>query len=347
MDIAEKIRTIITNTQGRNTMKKSIALWGALVLVGLMLGGCKKDNGTGPDDTTPAGVTDEQSALKYMAATDPFVQNEEETFSDRAVEAQDYGTFGKIDASIIPVRYGRFINNVERTETITMLPGDTVSIVNVQKTIHGTFIILAKLQASDTTFTLIQKPFIDHASRNMIFRRISRDGGLMTRWIPVATSLVEGATTPPADPGFKKIALTKLQFFSPKDTITVTDPDTTYLRYDWNRWMGRKRMVPELRGGDRFSLQATVVSASPDTDLVLLRFGAAGTWRKRLHLILISQTDNGDGTFTRVYQTPPFMYVHFHTGFFHMGVDAVTRGTVLDDQEAYSASWWGVPYRVF
>ena len=40
-------------------------------------------------------------------------------------------------------------------------------------------------------------------------------------------------------------------------------------------------------------------------------------------------------------------YVHFHRGFFHMGIDAITRATLMDDVAPYSVSWWGIPYRVF
>jgi len=56
-------------------------------------------------------------------------------------------------------------------------------------------------------------------------------------------------------------------------------------------------------------------------------------------------TTHSDGTYTRVYQGT--WYAHFYTGYFNVGVDAVTRGTLYDDTLPYSASWWGVPYRVY
>jgi hypothetical protein len=40
-------------------------------------------------------------------------------------------------------------------------------------------------------------------------------------------------------------------------------------------------------------------------------------------------------------------YIHFHRGFFHLGLDAITRATLMDDSAPYSVSWWGIPYRVF
>ncbi len=98
--------------------------------------------------------------------------------------------------------------------------------------------------------------------------------------------------------------------------------------------------------GASFLLRATVVSASSDTDFVAFRPGVPGLFVKRTLMKLVSEVDNGDGTFTRIYETSPLTVMHRHPGFFHMGVDAVTRGTVMDDQEPYSASWWGIPYHV-
>jgi hypothetical protein len=140
------------------------------------------------------------------------------------------------------------------------------------------------------------------------------------------------------------------------DTITVTDPNSYYLRFRWVRPFSGgpndgppfdrgRRDVPEVNGGDRVILQATLVSASPDADLVALRYGFGPNHRKRVRMELISEIDNGDGTFTRAFQIA--YLVHFHPGFFHAGVDAVTRATLFDDVAPYSVSWWGIPYRVF
>ena len=69
---------------------------------------------------------------------------------------------------------------------------------------------------------------------------------------------------------------------------------------------------------------------------------------KRFPMTMVEEVNNG-GVYTRVYETtrkrPVFM--HFHRGWFTMGIDAVTHETLFDDQAPYSASWWGVPYRVF
>ena len=103
--------------------------------------------------------------------------------------------------------------------------------------------------------------------------------------------------------------------------------------------------VPELLEGQQLSMRVTVLSASADTDLVALRFGFDLFHKRRARMNIVSEQDNGDGTFTRVYErmwtVPPVR------GFFHAAVDAMTHGTIFDDTEPYSVSWWGVPYRVF
>ena len=328
-------------------MKKSlVVLWTALALAGLLITGCKKNDGTGPDaNQAPPGVTNEQNAMQYYASNDGFVQNDEQTFDDKEIDPIDYGTFGKIDAAITPLRFGRFITSVTRTVNITVMPGDSIAIAHVHKDIIGTFKIKALNTNNDTV--IIQKPFNDQSDRNVVFKRISSTDHFWARWIPVATSLVDGGTVAPNN----LINLTKLQLFLPSgDTITVTDPLNYYLRFAWesrfNRfWKG----VPILLAGQPIKLQATVVSSSPDTDIVALRYGFDFFHKRRARMVLVSEVNNGDGTYTRVYETSRTspLYVHFHRGFFHMGVDAATKATLYDDTAPYAVSWWGIPYRVF
>jgi hypothetical protein len=323
-------------------MKKTLAMvWAAALLTGLFVAGCTKDQG--PDEQAPSGVgSNEQSAMKYYAANDDFVGNDEATFADKDVEPADYGTFGKIDAAIIPLRFGRFIDSVSTNVTVEVQPGDSLAIAHIAKAITGTFKIKAINGTGDTV--LIQKRFVDNSNRNVIFKRIGREvRRFWVNWIPVATSLVAGATAQTATP----IAVTKLELLLANgDTITVTDPTSYYLRYRWRPLFGGGRKdVPELLGGQRLVLQATVLSPSADTDFVALRFGANALQRKRQRMTLVSQVNNPNGTYTRVFQIAFFM--HFHPGFFNAGVDAMTRATIYDDVAPYSVSWWGIPYRVF
>jgi hypothetical protein len=314
---------------------------GMLALGGLFIAGCTKHEG-GPVDGSSANLN-QMAQIQAQALADPFVQSDQTTFADQSLQPTDYGSLGKVDAPVTPLRWARFVSGVTRTVTTTILPGDTMAVAHIEKTITGTFRIKGTEGNVDT---IISKPFTDKAVRNLLMRKVNLLDTAV--WRPSATSLVDGGTNPP--PANNQITITQVQVFTPTDTVTITDPIAYYLRYRWLPFhSGEKKDCPEFKGGDKVIIQATVVSASADTDLVALRygfgFGYALAPGRRQHMTLISQTQNGDGTFTRVYQATWFS--HFFTGFFNAGVDAVTRGTLYDDSLPYSASWWGIPYRVY
>lgn len=322
--------------------KKLFASWILFAVMGLLAAGCNKDNGSGPvDEQPPDGVTDEISAMKYFVLNDEFVANDEETMNDHDLQPTDYGDVGKVQADITPLRWGRFITQVTRTVTDTVQPGDSVTVVHVHKDITGLLKIMAIDINGDTV--LIEKPFVDQSDRNVIFKRIARDPRRFWRnWLPVATSLVDGGSTN------NLIDITRLQLFTGDgDSLTITDPLAFYLRYRWRHMFVRtaERDIPELSGGETVTIQATVLSTSPDTDIVALRFGCDRLYRWRARMNLVSEIDNGNGTYTRVYEKT--WDAHVHAGYFHAVVVALTKATLFDDAAPYSANWWGVPYRVF
>ncbi len=323
-------------------MKKSFALlWTIAVTVGLLVTGCNK-TANGPEEGgAPAGVTDEQSAMKTAAENDEFVKNDELTFADQAITSTDYAyVAGQIQASITPIRWGRFITSVTRQTTVTIQPGDTIAIVRVHKTINGTLKIRAITLLGDTV--LVEKPFSDESDRNVMFKRVRRGAErFWLNWIPVATSLVDGGT-PNGQIDIKSIELTTRG----GTTITITDPLRYFLRYRWLRLPHGDRDMLEFNGTDTVRVKVTLESASADTDLVALRFGANSLHRNRARMVLTSQTIGGTLGFVKTYEQK--FFVHNRPGYFHAGVEAMTKATLYDDNlSAYSVSWWGVPYRVY
>jgi hypothetical protein len=332
-------------------MKKNREMWtlASLALAGLLIAGCS-DNQVEPldSDAAPVGVTTEDEAIKYYAANDEFVVNEDETFADREVTPADAGSFGKIDAAVTPLRFGRFITSITRTVETTVEPGDSVAIAHVTKDITGVFKILAVTAANETV--LVEKPFNDISERNVVFKRVARNAVRFWRnWLPVASSLVQGGTVPPNN----LITITKLELIGPNGTVEITDPQDYYLLYGWVRMHQvraalQKGEVPQYTGGQEIQIRVTLESTSPDTDLVAVRYGFLGLHWKRFPMTMTSEVENG-GVYTRVYETTRTrpVYMHFHRGWFNMGIDAVTHETLYDDSAPYSASWWGIPYRVF
>jgi hypothetical protein len=312
---------------------------GPLLVAALLVAGCHKNDLAGPEST---GSASDVAAIKAAVTSDPFVQNDEVTFADQDMQPMDYGTFGKIDAALTPLRWGRFITGFTVNVVTTVDPGDTTATATVQKTFTGTLKIKGIAGTGDTV--VISKDFTDASTRNVLLRKVGRDT-TFARWVPVASSLIVGGTSP--QPVGAGIAITQVQLFVPGvDTLTVSDPTNFYLRYKWLSWYhGGRKDCPSLGGGEPLKINVTAVSASADTDIVALRYGFDFFGhRRRQHMTLVSQVDNGNGTFTRVFESN--WYMHFNRGFFTVGVDALTRGTLFDDAAPYSVSWWGLPYRV-
>ena len=185
---------------GEETMKRSLTiLWMASLLISLALVGCKKDEvtGTSSEDQAPAGVgANEQSAMKYYALNDEFVNNDVATFTDNTIAPTDYDeTLHKTDVAITPLKWGRFVTSVTRTVTVATQPGDTIAIARVDRVINGVLKIRALSGTGDTS--TITKSFQDTSAKYVVFKRVAR---LATRywlnWKPIATSLVSGGTGP-------------------------------------------------------------------------------------------------------------------------------------------------------
>ncbi len=306
--------------------------------------GCA-DNSLEPNDGVPPGwVTDETEAMKYYATADEFVTNEDQAFSDEALEPLGLDA---ADGAIIPVSWGRFVEEVTVTTTLMVQAGDSLATVQVDKDINGVFRILAKRSEDDSTTFLVEKPFADHSVRNVVFRRVGRETNrFWLNWAPVSTSLVAGKTVTP--PVGQDVSLTELQLVKPNgETITITDPTETYLRYRWRnmRHNGARSDVPEMSTGETFTVRATVTSTSSDADQAILRYGVSPSTKRRVQMPMLSETDNGDGTFTRVYEVAGDVF--HHPGFFHAGVVVMSNKTLNDDDmTSYSVNWWGMPYRV-
>ena len=86
-------------------MKKSFgAMMLMVALAGMLVVGCKKDDGTGPSDQAPAGVSNELQAMTYYSSNDAFVVNDEQTIADQNVRSHTFHfvTPGDTDTLKIP-----------------------------------------------------------------------------------------------------------------------------------------------------------------------------------------------------------------------------------------------------
>ncbi|MEE9288654.1 MAG: hypothetical protein V3U69_03585 [Bacteroidota bacterium] len=301
-------------------------------LAALVMIGCDDQDS---EIITPVFDT-EEDYFRSVISNDPFFASEEATLNDGAALPPDYNdSMGKINTEIFPLRFGRLIESINRNVEFERFD-DTLVVATVTMTITGQFLIAAAY--SDTSAvpdTLIEKPFTSTALRKIKFFRIGRFREHHRNWVFKAISLVEGGT----DSDEIQIKELKLEFPS-GNSIVVTSPTDFFLYFDLPFFP-----IPIFRPDSEVRLRVTLTSDSPETDMVVLRYGAGrtGLRRHRIRLKLVSETQVGD-SYERVYELT--WNIHFHLGKFNAHVDAVTHGTLFDDTAPVSTSFWGVPYIV-
>jgi len=300
-------------------MRNSRFLVLALLLTSLPLVGCSKKNPTSPLAGT-AG--DPSQVLSTLAAAPSAV---EDGLADAPTVASFDGTTGML-AAIQPLRFWRHITHVERTFDVVF--NDTVTAtVTIHKTLTGTFNILVSptalgnMVSADSALTVVQKPLEDHWTRLVLLKKVAKDDDdegdddAVTHhgdsgWRVAATSGVDvksaGVTT--------QIMSVRVQS-GPIDT-TITDP----LAF---------RMLRKVL---HFSPDTTVtvtVTTSRNNDIVVFQRGER---RTRL-------TNNGDNTYSGTWRTG-----YFFRGLSHFGVNALSNGTLFDDQAPYDSEQWLFPF---
>jgi len=239
------------------------------------------------------------------------------------------GTTGAL-AAVNPLHFWRVITSVERRFEFAFADSDstgrpTTAIVTVHKSLAGRFNILTGVPggdgtALDSSLSVIHKPLADRWVRRVLLKRLPASDPAGRAWRVVATSGVRvtsrDATT--------KIASLRVQTAG-VDT-TVTDPlHFFYLR-----------RILKLEPGTVVTL--TLTTLKNDDVVVMCRFGH----RFRFH-------NNGDNTYTGVWQVPD---LRTRDGprpgpgrppIFHFGVNALSHGTLFDDQAPYDSQAWLLP----
>ena len=301
-------------------------------------GGCKKsdDQGIGPNFST------DQDFLQYAATNQDSITDYTEsiryTLDDDGAQPLNYEEgFHKISETafpIAPLRWGRRVTSVERNVSIDV-QGDSIAIATIQRTLTGTLFILAIRDSGGVQDTvLVTKPFSDAATRKVQFVRVGRFSDLRRNWRPVAISLVSGSSSPPND-----FSITELTLTTPRDTFTVTDPLSTWLRF------GRMRgEIPRIRPNEPVHLRIAVTSQSDSAEFLMLRWGV-GMGDGRRHRVRMNLTNQvgSPGAWTRVYDLT--IMGHRHQGRFNAVVDGISYNSLFnDDPTMYSNKFWGIPY---
>ena len=235
-------------------------------------------------------------------------------------------------ALVHPLRFWRHIADVRRTFEFTFSDTDstgrpTVARVTMRKVLRGTFNILNDLAPDDSippdssTVDVVRKPLADLWERHIVLRRV-RDGGTgEAEWKVAGVSGVQVMSFDPRSalprPAVGDTRVVKLRIQSASGDITIDDPLQAFVL----------RRIPLFNAGEDVTLTATTLRN--DDVVVLIRAGD----RRRFH-------NNGDGTYTLFWRAAAEAGVH------HLGVNALSNGTLFDDAKPYDSQAWILPYRV-
>jgi hypothetical protein len=300
----------------------------ALLLAGAMLAGCSKSPGTplaptsgAPGGSGTSGTANDQVEISQTMASEP------QLIDDGQFQSTDLSRIDGIAgaaAAINPLYFFRNITSIQSRVEFAFSDTDstgrpTTALVTVHRLLQGTFDIATgpRIEATvrDTArLAFIKKPLADNWERHILLKRalappITFASNLeRPRWRIAGTSGVEvtsrGATT--------KIVQLEIKT-STRDTV-ITDPLALF----------RLRAVMKFDPAEQVTLIAT--TQRNDDVVVLVRAGL----RTRF-------TSNGDNTYTLVWHTPQW------GGLFHVGVNALSNGTLFDDQAPYDSQAWIVP----
>ncbi len=295
-----------------------------------LLAGCSR-SGTvaGPGDPGASTAASDQAQVASALAAEPAYMDDEvsESPDQTSMQGAEPAAAGRVagpagaEAAIRPLAFWRNIRSVERRIDIEFLEHDpdgrpTVAVATVHRFMRGTFNLLVGdevPEGSPPQGHVIHKPLADHAVRRVMLRRVEPTDAASDRrhWRIVATSGIRITSREAAT------RIESLRIQSGALDTTITDPLAFF----------RLRSILQLDPQADVTLTATTLR-NDDVVLLYLR-----DHRRRFH-------NNGDNTYTAVFRVPD------RTGLHHVGVNALSNGTLFDDAAPYDSQTWIEPYLV-
>ena len=295
------------------------------LIVALTTGCSRQETLSGPQDPGTTG-SDQGEVASALASEPSYVGDEVSESPDRtSLEAPSSASSGagtfSAESAIRPLAFWREIRSVERKFEFAFRDTDatghpTTAVVTAHRFMLGSFNILVGdevPEGSPPESHVIRKRLADHAVRRLLLKRVPVSDATSDRraWRIVATSGVKitsrGAVT--------RIESLRVQS-GPLDT-TITDPLAFF----------RLRAMIKLDPLADVTLTATTLR---NDDVVLLHLR---DHRVRFH-------NNGDNTYSARFRVPD------RTGLHHVGVNALSNGTLFDDVAPYDSQSWIEPYIV-
>jgi hypothetical protein len=284
-----------------------------VALLGAPLSGC----GLGPSALAPSPAqpgSEEAAVREELARQDELVEEHVYAADEQTALEPFDGRLALVD----PLFFWRQILRVERSFEVAFADTDstgrpTTAVVVARRRLGGWFNLLVREDGSEEApreGRVIRKPLEDHWVRRILLERDPAGDRIRRRWRIAAISGVEitgrDATT----------EISRLRVQSAALDTTLTDPLAFW----------RLRAILRLDPGSEVVLTAT----TPRADDVVVLYTPEG--RRRLRA-------QGDGAYRAIWP------VRSRAGLGHFGVNALSHGTVYDDEAPYDSKTWLFPYQ--
>lgn len=304
------------------------------IIVALCIAGCKKSESPTALENNSSLSQSDQLVLDNTISLDPLLSaaGDQATLDDGA--ASGSSSLAKVDTAIAPIAWGRNFTSWAGSKSYDKIDDSTV-IATITNVLNGNLWIYLK------GGVVVRKPIVVNTLRNVKFVKVTKNDSVSWR-IRYITPVLGTTTSSSAT-----ISIEDLKFSIGPDTIDVTSPPTSdYLRIGGYNQIGHNGIHWLSPSPNRIlTVQATVVSSSPDSDVVVVHhpdFSQSRIIRERMRLI--SSTLNSDSTtYTRVYKRS---WIGDYIGRHTVHVTAFTRSSIYDSSAPVTSEGWGVPYIV-
>ena len=293
------------------------------LLIGLLTGCAPRGTVLGPANPATGGP-DQAEVASELAANPSLVDDEvsaapDQTSLESGAPAAGVAGTMSAEAAIQPLTFWREIRDIQRRFEFAFADTDstgrpTTAIVTVHKLFAGSFNILVADPVADgspPSSHVIHKPLADHGVRRVLLKRVRLPESERRVWRVVATSGIRitsrDATT----------RIDSLRIQSGALDTTITDPLAFF----------RLRAMLTL---DPLADVTLTVTTQSDDDVVLLY----------LRDQRVRFSHSGPDTYTITFRVPDGAGLH------HVGVNALSNGTLFDDAAPYDSQSWIEPYLV-
>lgn len=312
------------------------------ILLAAVISGCSKN------DTVEPNISDDEFIQQVISGGyDNDITNEDNLFSQENGDLDD-GEAVFDDENFPPTnsydsiyKTGRRILTVNKNVDITT-EGDSIKNAVMTKTINGNFIIIGYMNGvTDTTI----KPFTELMQRKTVFKRVASSKNVRKNWRLYKVSGMDGETTNPLN-GSSKVQITKIEIYknnSPTPDYTFTGPDFSSLLFTTKLFGGMG--IPVLDRNDVVKIKVYTLSQMSDTDRVAFHWSKNNSGKRRVTLLLESQT--GNGPYNRVYSKDFPIFGSHRIGTFNAYLRATTRESLYsDDINKFASDFAGIPFKV-